>query len=886
MGNGEGVAGERIGKLKLSELPPQRWKLVQEIAGQVLDAEPESREFVLNAACSGDTELREFAMEVVRQFSDTDNLLGFAPPLKAAEQMDGERIGPYRIVRELGHGGMGTVYLAARDDGAYEKLVAVKTIPRFGGQALFVRERQILAGLDHPGIARLLDGGTTGDGTPYLVMEYIDGVEITAYAEGREEGEILGLFLQVCAAMRYAHQRLVVHRDLKPANILVTAAGEAKVLDFGIAKMLEEGDGAGATHAVMTPAWASPEQLTGGVVSTLSDVYSLGLILYRLLAGKLPKAGTAPGLPRDLQSIVLKALENDQGRRYSSVEQLAADVERYRAGMPVEARQGTWAYRAAKFVRRRKGAVAAGVAFVVVIAAGAWGTLGQKLRAERRADDVSGLARAVMFSYQDDLAKLGGSTALRAKMARDAVEYLDRVARDASGNAAVLRETALAYRKVGEVQGYSRVANLGDHTAGVSSFRKSEAMLMELSGRDAQDEGLRVELGVTLERLGNALSNSGRNREAREVLGRAIRTLESVGPERGRQAMAAAWRELSSVEERRGQNKMGIEAARKSADLARGLPRDFREDKAWALGRLAMAITLGERINEEATATVLEALALYGKDGAVCGEEVECRLSYLSTLEVLGRMHYFADRDAECMAVYREIEETSRELAERDPHNRMPLRQLRIAQGQQALLHQSMGRGKESLVKYKESVETAVRITEADPTNTEGVCATIYGRAKVGEVLIQNFGRAAEAEKELREALRLSDSVASDNLSCLDQRKLTVLNLGRVAEKKGDAEGGMEWRRETVRVARRIAGLTPGEPLGMLIEAGANYELGLGGLKAGGREHLEEARRGLIRALEIYKELAKMGNPLEYQYSGWPAKAAGVLEKVERELGR
>ena len=530
--------------MRLSDLSPQRWKQLQRIAGEVMDAPPAQRDAVLEEQCSGDTALRSAALELLKDFSETTGLLGFAPPLAAGlgSVRTGTRIGAYRIIRELGQGGMGTVYLAARDDGAFDKQVALKTIPRFGGQALFARERQILARLEHPGIARLLDGGTTGDGTQFLAMEFVDGVEITAYAAGRPVQEILGLFLQVCGAIRYAHQNLVIHRDLKPANILVTAAGVAKVLDFGIAKLLEDGADTAMTQAVMTPAWASPEQRAGAPANTLSDVYSLGLILYRLLTGVLPKAGEPiarpsqwrPELAGDLDSILLKALAGDTAHRYSSVEQCSADIERHLAGKPVEARNGTWWYRAAKFARRRKGTVGAAAAFLLVMGLGAAGTFTQKDRAERHLADVKALARAVMFEYQDDLAKLPGSTGLRAKIARDTVQYLDRIATDAGSDDALLHEVALAYRRVGEIQGYSRVANLGAPDEGIQSLRKSEALLNGLAARREARPETRMELGVTLERLANVLSNAGRNAEAQPVAERAVAALTEVGSEAAR----------------------------------------------------------------------------------------------------------------------------------------------------------------------------------------------------------------------------------------------------------------------------------------------------------------------------------------------------------------
>jgi non-specific serine/threonine protein kinase/serine/threonine-protein kinase len=885
--------------MRLSDLSPQRWKQLQRIAGEVMDAPPAQRDAVLEEQCSGDTVLRSAALELLKDFSETTGLLGFAPPLAAGlgSVRTGTRIGAYRIIRELGQGGMGTVYLAARDDGAFDKQVALKTIPRFGGQALFARERQILARLEHPGIARLLDGGTTGDGTQFLAMEFVDGVEITAYAAGRPVQEILGLFLQVCGAIRYAHQNLVIHRDLKPANILVTAAGVAKVLDFGIAKLLEDGADTAMTQAVMTPAWASPEQRAGAPANTLSDVYSLGLILYRLLTGVLPKAGEPiarpsqwrPELAGDLDSILLKALAGDTAHRYSSVEQCSADIERHLAGKPVEARNGTWWYRAAKFARRRKGTVGAAAAFLLVMGLGAAGTFTQKDRAERHLADVKALARAVMFEYQDDLAKLPGSTGLRAKIARDTVQYLDRIATDAGSDDALLHEVALAYRRVGEIQGYSRVANLGAPDEGIQSLRKSEALLNGLAARREARPETRMELGVTLERLANVLSNAGRNAEAQPVAERAVAALTEVGSEAARAPLTRALGELSAIVERRGQHKLGIELARKAVQYAEGLRAEHRDEQALAYGRLAAAIATGDRVSPEAMKAVAAGLALYGRDGEACGPaataETMCRITYLQTLDVMGRTLYYASRLEESIALNEKIEREAEALARRDPNDRTPLRQMRTAQTRQGLAWQSLYNREKALEKYRQSIETSQRITASDPTNWEGACLTIHSRAKYAEILIQNTSRVAEAEGELKLALALSDRTASDSLPCLDQRKIVLINLARVAEKKGDLAGGMQWRRETVRVARRYAGITPGEPLGMIIEAGANFELGLGGLEAAekfeDRAYLAEAGRALDRSLDIYKELKGMGNPLQYQFDGWPERAAKMRKRVE-----
>ncbi len=857
--------------MKLSDLEPREWRRVEAIATRLLDAPEAEREGILTDECGGDTTLRAMALQLLRDFSETSGLMGCAAPLAGTPgtlRRAGERIGPYRILRELGQGGMGAVYLAERDDGAFQKQVALKTIPRYGAQGRFQQERQILAQLEHPGIARLLDGGTTGDGVPYLVMEYVDGVEISEYAKGRGEREVLRLFLQVCAAMRYAHQNLIVHRDLKPANILVTGAGEAKVLDFGIAKLLEDGDG-GMTQAMMTPAWASPEQKAGAPANTLSDVYSLGLILRRLLGGE-PQG--------DVASIVLKALEVEPERRYSTVEQFAGDIERYLAGLPVEARQGTWAYRAGKFVRRNKGGVAAGLAFLGVMGLGAAGTLSQKYLAERRLADASGLARSVIFDYQVELGKVGGATALRARIARDTVRYLDRMAQDAGGNETLLTDTAVAYRKVAEVQGYSRMANLGDLSGGLENLEKAERILRGIP------KG-RVELGWTLSRKGNLLSSIGKNDEAKRATEEAIGVLTGVAGDEARAALGWAWQEYSLVENRRGQIKHSIEAARKAVEVAEGLPASYRDDKGSALVRLSITMAAGAGMSDEAMALTERALALYGEGGKVCGTDAGCRLEYLAAREVLGRLFYYQRKVEEALAVYQGVEREAEELLGRDGTDQMTLRQLRQAQSRVALAFQALGRVPEAIDRYRATAETSVRIAETDPQNAEGVCMAIYGKAKVGEMLVKHTDRTAEAEKALREAVALSDRVgANSSLQCLDQRKLAEINLARVAEKRGDIAGGMEWRREVVRTGRKYGEKARGETLGKIIEAGANLEFGIGAVEAakkGDRRYLGEGREALERALVLYGELEKRGWPLRFQYDGWPERARKLLAEAK-----
>lgn len=373
----------------------ERLRQIRAIFELAAAAGREDRGAVLDRECRGDPELRQAVAELLEADERPDPLL-IPPDQKDGPGAPGSRIGAYRILWQIGSGGMGAVYLAARADEAFEREVAIKVVhPAARSWEVihrFEREREIVARLDHPHIARLYDGGETEDGTPYLVMEYVDGVPITHYADEHQLTlrQRLELFTTVCGAVEYAHRNLVVHRDLKPSNILVTAQGVVKLVDFGIAKLLDAGT-AGETQpsaVALTPEYASPEQIRGGPISTLSDVYSLGMALYELLAGTRPFQAAAPSplemaravcedepprpsaasgskqLRGDLDNIILKALHKEPERRYSSVEQLRADVQRYLDGMPVIARRDTLGYRAWRFAGRHRGAVAASALFV------------------------------------------------------------------------------------------------------------------------------------------------------------------------------------------------------------------------------------------------------------------------------------------------------------------------------------------------------------------------------------------------------------------------------------------------------------------------------------------------------------------------------------------
>ncbi len=431
-------------------LDPARWARVESLFQQALELADDERASWLARACGGDAELlREVAG--LLQASDS----GLSERVRALEAMAdevfgsagptaiGQRLGPYRLEAEIGRGGMGVVYRGVRVEGDFEQTVAVKVLAGAlfspDADARFRNERRILAGLEHPNIARLLDGGTTEQGVPYVIMEHVDGVPLDRYVrdQGLDLEARIWLFLAVCDAVQHAHASLVVHRDIKPSNILVTADGTPKLLDFGIAKLLEadEATDDGTQTRIMTPRYASPEQLFGCHVGTSTDVYSLGLVLYQLLAGTLPPhitgdaAGTPPEgaelvravlegeplppssvsgdkrLAGDLDTIALEALRRDVARRYESVRALADDLERYVTGQPIRARPPTFAYRAGKFVRRNK--VAVGFATLLLVSLLGFGvamaTQAQRLARER---DASEEARRASESASDFLVGL------------------------------------------------------------------------------------------------------------------------------------------------------------------------------------------------------------------------------------------------------------------------------------------------------------------------------------------------------------------------------------------------------------------------------------------------------------------------------------------------
>lgn len=535
-------------------MTPERWKQVRDILEAVLDAAANERAALLDHACMDDAALKQEVEELLaayeEDFLEHTPLEGIKQQLTKEHSLEGQFIGPYQIIRELGQGGMGAVYLALRADDQYKKRVAIKLVKRGMDTdyvlSRFRHERQILASLDHPNIARFLDGGATESGLPYFVMEYIEGQSINKYCDENRLTIVqrLKLFQAVCSAVHYAHQNLVVHRDLKPGNIIVTAEGTPKLMDFGIAKLMNPNLYAqtlvptALTHRLMTPDYASPEQVKGRSITTASDVYSLGVLLYELLTGHRPyqfksytqeeierviceeqpekpstaisRVETTPSsedatqiritpeqvsltregqpeklkkkLAGDLDNIVLMAMRKEPLRRYASVEQFSEDIRRHMEGLPCIARKDTFTYRAGKFVLRNKIAVSVVTAFVILAVVSAVVIINQSIRAARERDKAKQVSAFLveLFNVSDPGEARGNVITAREILDTGAQRIEHELAGQPEVQATLMNTIGQVYVKLGLYEAalplYEKALQTRLETAGEESAEYAESL--------------------------------------------------------------------------------------------------------------------------------------------------------------------------------------------------------------------------------------------------------------------------------------------------------------------------------------------------------------------------------------------------------------------------
>ncbi len=690
----------------------------------------------------------------------------------AEQQLTGKRIGPYRVLDLIGEGGMGQVYLAERDDGAFDAKVAVKVIraSAIGSRAVtqFERERQILSDLRHPGIANLLDGGTTEDGMPFVVMEYIEGDPLDVYLRYNPLSieDRVRLFLKVCAAVEHAHRALVIHRDIKPSNVLVTADGEPKLLDFGIARsLLPRESGEETVAMLLTPAYASPEQVTGEPLTTATDVYSLGVALYQMLTGERPfeteslspaqyeemitqRRPDAPSqrarqrelaewghLRGDLDAIVLKAMAKEPERRYASVAEFAADLRRYLDGYAVQAKGDSFAYRFGKFVRRRRLAVAAGVVVTAALAVAYAVTLVQyqaatqaRERADARFDQARQLAREVLYDVYDRMSHVQGTLPAREQLAATGERFLDELAADPSAPPDLLLDIGSHYSRLYDLYAGLGVSSLGQIEKGLEQLGKSELALKQLLAQEPDNakavaEFIWVKRLATNHTLHYDMDTSAAEAHAREGLILADRMLA--------QADEQDW----AMESRRWNLRIDLVKvlvwARQFDDalalLGEYLPQ--LEQPSWKSnirnwpGKRAYAYGLRGETHadagnaEAAIPDYQEALAYYQGRSAEEPENVQFLVQLIRFNHNLGNLYASLDDHDEALRYGRASRKAAQTVLDAEPRDAQTRRNLALTDQQIAKALSGLERHEEARASIELAVSTFEALAGDDPEN-------------------------------------------------------------------------------------------------------------------------------------------------------------------------
>jgi serine/threonine protein kinase len=832
----------------MNPMPAERWERIKDILQSALEHDPADQPAFLASVCSGDEELRREVESLLGYQSREEGFIQTCAVDAAVRVLgdeptpiEGRRIGPYRIVREIGRGGMGTVYLAERDDEQYRHQVAIKLVKRGMDSDLvilrFKNERQILANLTHPNIAGLLDGGTTEDGLPYFVMEYVHGTPIDSYCDTLHlnVSERLKLFRTVCAAVQYAHRNLIVHRDLKPTNILVTSDGTPKLLDFGIAKLLDVDQSSDLTEMTvagrpMTPEYASPEQARGDAVTIASDVYSLGVVLYELLTGRRPyrfrsklphdvsrviceeqpaKPSTAlsrtsddaiagsvgseippatEGITRkrqveltklrrqlrgDLDNLVLMALRKEPERRYGSVDELSEDIRRYLECQPLRARRDTFLYRSGKFFERNRLAVAAATVIVLLLIGGIVSTTRAARRAERRFNDVRTLANSFMFEFHDAIKDLQGATPARELVVRRALQYLDSLSQEAKYDRSLQLELAAAYVKIGDVQGNHNFSNLGDTAGATASYRKAVEILQRSVAADPAAVPARRDLSLGYMKLGDMALQTG---DAAAALSSYRKVLETS------ETLRAA--DPTNVEARRA-------VALSHHKVGNGL--SATGDVTGSLDHHRTALALREAVLTEMPTDVRAQ-----REVAIS----HARISRL--LRNRGDLTAALEHARKSMTL-------SEQLVAAQPDNAEARRDLGIDYQDVGLIQMKMGDLAGALANFRKSLAIDEATAAADPQNAGARRDLAFSHSQIGDVLslLNDYAGAGESYRKSVAILDALSAADPSNVELPSEAAFVYSVLGDVLLKAGDTLGAAQNYRKALSI-RETAARVPG----------------------------------------------------------------------------
>jgi predicted Ser/Thr protein kinase/tetratricopeptide (TPR) repeat protein len=752
---------------------------------------------------------------------------------RALSQLDamGRRCGPYRLVSIIGRGGMGVVYLAQRADGEVTQRVAVKLLQpglQDTQRERFLQEREILAGLTHPNIAHLLDAGHLEDGQPFLVMEYVDGKAIDAATAGMGVRQKIKLFLKVCGAVAYLHRNLVVHRDLKPSNIVVTEGGDPKLLDFGISKVLDmTTDSTMTGMRMLTPDYASPEQVIGGRVSTTSDIYSLGAVLYQLLAGKPPHvledrspaaiasaistrevtrpSKWAPGLRGDLELILMKALRKDPQERYATVEQFSEDLEAFLESLPIRARKGDFLYRARKYARRYWPPLTAAALTVAGLAVGLYVVNRERAIAQRRFNEVRQLSNK-LFDIESVIQNIPGALEARKLVASTAQRYLEQLLEESGGDAGLQREIAEAYERLSGIEKNLQSGN----EAVVESLRRAYEIRRNLGDDRSADITQRakfIALASTLASRYQTVKNAGEAARWDEEATRLAALWVDSEPQRP-QALEVAWlafRNQGARLETAGQARRSRESFEKSLQFAERIRAlgTFGHEADYKLAvteYIFSNMLLNLKETPAALAHAQRALSLMEQLHQADASNSRWRRVYQLSLSSAGIAHYaLAASDRRNLPVSVQLLERAHSLAEEsasaDPKDALAKDDFVAQCHRLARSLISSGRHDAAAALYDQAGRASGELTALNPKNRRYWYLLAKNQMDYGDMRRQQ-GRLKEAEQLLLSAdPSFARGIALDPFDAvlLETRAAQFFALAEVADKLRN-RGGAQHR--------------------------------------------------------------------------------------------
>lgn len=752
---------------------------------------PEDADFAETLLADEVTEVRarvqalRDAMTGAAALMPTDMPAGASVEIMAAPP---EQVGAFRVVRRIGQGGMGGVWLAERNDGLYEQRVAIKFI-RAGlvdlAGAAFRAERQILARLEHPNIARLIDGGVAADGTPYLVMEYVDGLPIDEAVQALPLAQRIKLFVKAADAVQFAHGRLVVHADLKPSNIFVDGQGRVKLLDFGIARLLEGEGNESASALPMTRAFASPARLAGAAPTIADDVYALGLVLKGIIALQGDD---------DLDAIAAMASHVEEAQRYGSVAALISDLDRWRDQLPVTARPASWRYHAALFMRRHflgVGLTAAALLILSVVSAIAVHNAIQaehnRARAEQRFDEVRKLSKFMLYDLYDQLARQPGTVAKREEIARTSADYLARLNLSAETSPALKLDAARSYRRLAAIQGLSGTSNLGRPQDALRSLAQAEALLVDAEKAGGLKGEFLAERGwIHLDRWllqPDSAASARQNDRARDF----FRQAQVIAPDDSEALLGLLVTEKNDAYDA----IWSMDDAPRAVTVAQGA-LDRLERRGWspdqsdvaAKLQIELLSILGEA--DYQTDDLPAALAAYQTAGRLIDELIARHgpmpnliiLKGQNAFDLSGTMGDMEGRKEEALVIAGRGEAVLKQMLAQGP-DAAAEKKLLVLYGQEALLLSDLGRPVDALVPSKASVALRERRLADAPNDPQRMRDLAIGLGSH----VDRLGEAKLPEEACAVARRTvalwSQIKALKRLGALDARK----NVPRSAER-------------------------------------------------------------------------------------------------------